>query len=135
MHPEPHPESESPATGLGIAGRLARRFLHSPLTPLLAIIGLLLGLAAIWITPKEEEPQIEVTFADIFIPFPGATPQEVEQLVTTPAEACTTPGAAVAPFPVLIAEVLLSAALEMASGTQASLASLLRRELDRRSAA
>ena len=56
-------------------------------------------------------------------------------LVTTPAEACTTPGAAVAPVPVLIAEVLLSAALEMASGTQASLASLLRRELDRRSAA
>ena len=86
MHPEPHPESESPATGLGIAGRLARRFLHSPLTPLLAIVGLLLGLAAIWITPKEEEPQIEVTFADIFIPFPGASPQEVEQLVTTPAE-------------------------------------------------
>ena len=86
MHPDPHPESMNPAKTLGIAGRLAQHFLHSPLTPLLAIVGLLLGLAAIWITPQEEEPQIEVTFADIFIPFPGASPQEVEQLVTTPAE-------------------------------------------------
>jgi len=60
--------------------------LHSPITPLLAMLALLLGLAAILVTPKEEEPQIEVTFADVFIPFPGATPQEVEQLVTTPAE-------------------------------------------------
>lgn len=75
MHPE-----------LGLAGRLARRFLTSAITPLLAVVGLLLGLAAVGITPKEEEPQIEVTFADIYIPFPGATPAQVEQLVTTPAE-------------------------------------------------
>ncbi len=74
-----HPES-------GISGRIARRFLHSPITPLLALLGLLLGIAAVLITPKEEEPQIEVTFADIYIPFPGASPQEVEQLVTLPAE-------------------------------------------------
>lgn len=71
---------------MGLAGRLANKFLHSPLTPLFALIGLLLGLAAVLITPKEEEPQIEVTFADIFIPFPGASPQEVEQLITIPAE-------------------------------------------------
>ena len=83
MHPEPQ---ATPAQPLGIAGRLAQQFLQSPLTPMFAMIGLLLGLAAILVTPKEEEPQIEVTFADIFIPFPGATPQEVEQLVTTPAE-------------------------------------------------
>lgn len=71
---------------LGLAGRIARQFLHSPITPLLAILGLLLGIAAVLVTPKEEEPQIEVTFADIYIPFPGASPQEVEQLVTLPAE-------------------------------------------------
>ncbi len=71
---------------LGLAGRIARQFLHSPITPLLAIVGLLLGIAAVLVTPKEEEPQIEVTFADIYIPFPGASPQEVEQLVTLPAE-------------------------------------------------
>ncbi len=70
----------------GLAGRLSQRFLHSALTPLLAIIGLLLGLAAIGVTHKEEEPQIEVTFVDVFIPFPGASPEQVEQLVTTPAE-------------------------------------------------
>lgn len=84
MHPEP--SNGANTSSLGIAGRLAQQFLQSPLTPMFAIIGLLLGLAAILVTPKEEEPQIEVTFADIFIPFPGATPQEVEQLVTTPAE-------------------------------------------------
>jgi multidrug efflux pump subunit AcrB len=71
---------------LGLAGRIARQFLHSPITPLFAIVGLLLGIAAVLVTPKEEEPQIEVTFADIYIPFPGASPQEVEQLVTLPAE-------------------------------------------------
>ena len=60
---------------LGLAGRIARQFLHSPITPLLAIVGLLLGIAAVLVTPKEEEPQIEVTFADIYIPFPGASPQ------------------------------------------------------------
>ncbi len=51
-------------------------------------------------------------------------------LVTTPPEACTTPGAAVAPVPVLIAEVLLSAALDLAGGTYASIARLLSKELD-----
>ncbi len=71
---------------LGISGRIARQFLHSPITPLLALIGLLMGIGAVLITPKEEEPQIEVTFADIYIPFPGADPEEVEQLVTIPAE-------------------------------------------------
>ncbi|PWI32382.1 multidrug transporter AcrB [Vibrio albus] len=71
---------------LGISGRIAKQFLHSPITPLLALIGLLMGIGAVFITPKEEEPQIEVTFADIYIPFPGATPKEVEQLVTLPAE-------------------------------------------------
>lgn len=53
---------------------------------LLALVGLLLGLMAIVITPKEEEPQIDVTFADVYIPFPGASPREVESLVTNPAE-------------------------------------------------
>ncbi|GAL32380.1 acriflavin resistance protein [Vibrio maritimus] len=47
---------------------------------------MLLGLMAIVITPKEEEPQIDVTFADVYIPFPGASPREVESLVTNPAE-------------------------------------------------
>lgn len=71
---------------LGISGRIAAAFQNSAMTPLLALVGLLMGLFAVIITPKEEEPQIDVTFADVYIPFPGASPAEVESLVTTPAE-------------------------------------------------
>ena len=74
------------APRLGISGTIARKFLHSQITPLLALVGFLLGVFAVGITPREEEPQINVTFANVFIPFPGATVQEVEHLVTTPAE-------------------------------------------------
>ena len=71
---------------LGPAGRLAALFQGSAITPLLALVGLLLGLFAVLVTPREEEPQINVTFANVFIPFPGATAQEVEKLVSSPAE-------------------------------------------------
>ncbi|HTT13281.1 MAG TPA: efflux RND transporter permease subunit [Burkholderiaceae bacterium] len=71
---------------LGISGRLARAFLASRLTPLLAILGLLLGLFAVAITPKEEEPQINVTMANVFIPFPAASTEDVHNLITVPAE-------------------------------------------------
>jgi multidrug efflux pump subunit AcrB len=71
---------------LGLSGRLAKAFLQSEMTPLLALIGLLLGLFAVLITPREEEPQINVTFANVFVPFAGATATEVEQVVSTPAE-------------------------------------------------
>jgi multidrug efflux pump subunit AcrB len=74
------------ADGLGISGAIARKFLHSQITPLLALVGFLLGLFAVMITPREEEPQINVTFANVFVPFPGATAAEVEHLVTAPAE-------------------------------------------------
>lgn len=71
---------------MGISGRIARFFLGSQLTPLIALTGLLLGLFAIAVTPREEEPQINVTMANVFIPFPGAAAKDVENLVTTPAE-------------------------------------------------
>ncbi|GJL81737.1 MAG: multidrug transporter AcrB [marine bacterium B5-7] len=71
---------------MGISGRIASRFLKNEITPLLALIGLLLGVFAIVVTPREEEPQINVTFANVFIPFPGASVAEVERLVTNPAE-------------------------------------------------
>ena len=78
--------SGSSGPRLGISGRIARAFLATEITPLLALTGLLLGLFAIAVTPREEEPQINVTFANVFIPYPGASAQEVESLVTTPAE-------------------------------------------------
>jgi multidrug efflux pump subunit AcrB len=71
---------------LGPSGWLARTFLQSQLTPLLALIAILLGLFAVLVTPREEEPQINVTFANVFIPFAGATAAEVEQVVSSPAE-------------------------------------------------
>jgi multidrug efflux pump subunit AcrB len=71
---------------LGFSGALAQRFQNSKITPLLALTGLLLGLFAVVVTPREEEPQINVTFANIFVPFPGASPVEVENIVAIPLE-------------------------------------------------
>ncbi|WP_144213937.1 efflux RND transporter permease subunit [Shewanella donghaensis] len=71
---------------LGFSGRIAAAFQSNAITPLLALLALLLGLFAVMVTPKEEEPQIDVTFADVFIPYAGATPAEVERAVTIPAE-------------------------------------------------
>ena len=71
---------------LGISGKIAKYFLNSEITPLLAVLGFLLGVFAVMITPREEEPQINVTFANVFITFPGASASEVEQLVSSPAE-------------------------------------------------
>ena len=71
---------------LGLSGRIARQFLSSELTPLLALTALLLGVFAVLVTPREEEPQINVTFANILIPFPGASASQVENLVAAPME-------------------------------------------------
>ena len=71
---------------LGLPGRLAAAFQANPLTPVLAILGLLLGLVAVLVTPREEEPQIDVTMANVIVPFAGASARDVEQLVSTPLE-------------------------------------------------
>ncbi|HTP24500.1 MAG TPA: efflux RND transporter permease subunit, partial [Anaeromyxobacteraceae bacterium] len=71
---------------LGLAGRLARGFLHSKLTPLIIGASLFAGLAAVALTPREEEPQIVVPMVDVIAPLPGATPREVESQLTTPLE-------------------------------------------------
>ncbi len=74
------------STELGFSGRLAKRFLHNQITPLLALLAVGLGLFALAITPREEDPQINVTFANIFIPYPGASSRQVASQVTTPVE-------------------------------------------------
>ena len=71
---------------LGISGRIARAFLTTQITPLLALVGLLMGIFAVLVTPKEEEPQINVTMANVLIPFPGASAQDTHNMVTVPAE-------------------------------------------------
>ena len=70
----------------GFSGSIAQRFQSTQITPLLALVGLLMGVFAIMVTPREEEPQINVTFANVFIPFPGASAREVESLIASPAE-------------------------------------------------
>ena len=74
------------AQSLGFSGSIAKKFLHSEITPLLALVGFLLGVFAVFITPREEEPQIDVTFANVFIAFPGASAIEVENIISTPAD-------------------------------------------------
>jgi multidrug efflux pump subunit AcrB len=74
------------ASGLGISGRIAAFFQNNSLTPLLALVALLLGVFATLVTPREEEPQIDVTMADVLIAFPGASAKDVEHLIATPAE-------------------------------------------------
>ena len=71
---------------LGLSGRTAVAFLNAQITPLLALTALLLGAFAVFVTPREEEPQINVTMVNVFIPFPGASVRDVEQMVATPAE-------------------------------------------------
>ncbi len=71
---------------LGLSGAIAKKFLISEITPLLALVGLLMGVFAVLVTPREEEPQINVTFANVFIAFPGAAAQEVEKLISSTAE-------------------------------------------------
>ena len=71
---------------LGVSGRIAAYFQSAQITPLLALIALLLGVFAVLVTPREEEPQINVTMANVLIPFPGASAKDVEQMVAAPAE-------------------------------------------------
>ena len=72
--------------GLGISGRIAAFFQSAQITPLLALLALLLGAFAVLVTPREEEPQINVTMANVLIAFPGASARDVEQMVAIPAE-------------------------------------------------
>jgi len=75
--------SEGP---LGLAGRVARAFIDSKLTPLVLLTSVLLGAAAIFLLPREEEPQIKVPMVDVLLSMPGASPKEIEQRVTRPVE-------------------------------------------------
>ena len=79
-------EPKSQSVELSISGRIAALFQSAQITPLLALVALLLGIFAVLVTPREEEPQINVTMANVLIPFPGAAVRDVEQMVAIPAE-------------------------------------------------
>ena len=76
-------QTEEKETGLA---KFFRFFITSPLTPMLIILALCFGGAALLFTPKEEEPQIVVPMADIYITALGATPDEIKTLATYPLE-------------------------------------------------
>ena len=73
-------------TNKGFAGNLAETFVHSKLTPVIAVMSIVLGVLAVWLTPKEEEPQISVPMIDIQVAAPGFEADEVERKVTEPIE-------------------------------------------------
>ena len=70
----------------GFAGSLARLFINSKLTPLLMVAFVIIGLYSSYLTPREEEPQIDVPIADIMLQYPGASPKEVESRIVKPLE-------------------------------------------------
>src|SRR5688500_19791545 len=71
---------------LGMAGKFARAFIDSKLTPLVISASILLGVGAVQLLPREEEPQIIVPMIDVFVEMPGASAREVEERVTRPME-------------------------------------------------
>jgi multidrug efflux pump subunit AcrB len=83
MKPENTPPSSSP---LGLAGRVARTFIDSKLTPLVIIASILLGAFAVVMLPREEEPQIKVPMVDVMVAMPGFSAKEVEERATRPME-------------------------------------------------
>ena len=70
----------------GLAGKIAKMFIGSKLTVLLMIVFMVIGVYSSFLIPREEEPQIDVPMADIFVGYPGASPTEVESRVTKPLE-------------------------------------------------
>lgn len=75
-----------PKAELGLAGRLASFFINSKLTPIAVIASILLGVFAVQMLPREEEPQIKVPMVDVLVGMPGASPAEIENRLTRPME-------------------------------------------------
>ncbi|HDH15914.1 MAG TPA: efflux RND transporter permease subunit, partial [Gammaproteobacteria bacterium] len=78
--------ADSSKKGLGIAGRLAQSFIHSPLSPLFYFTLLGLGFMGMMFTPRQEDPQISVPMVDIFVNYPGASSQQVASMIANPLE-------------------------------------------------
>jgi len=79
-------DNSSNKHGLGLAGNLTKTFMHSPLSLLLIIATFAIGFAGFTMTPRQEDPQISVPMADIFVSYPGASSEQVASLVADPLE-------------------------------------------------
>jgi multidrug efflux pump subunit AcrB len=71
---------------LGIAGKMARSFIDSPLSPILLVASLAIGLLGLILTPRQEDPQISVPMVDIFVGYPGASSAQTAKQVAAPLE-------------------------------------------------
>jgi len=71
---------------LNIAGRLGKAAMFTNLTPMISILIFLIGAIALMVTPREENPQIDVPAANVFVQMRGASPQEVQNLIVRPME-------------------------------------------------
>ncbi len=71
---------------LGLAGRITRQFINSPVTPLLMVAFLAIGMLGLIFTPRQEDPKISVPMVDIYLQYPGASAAQVTSLVTDPLE-------------------------------------------------
>jgi len=71
---------------INVAGKLAKEFLHNPLTAVLGAFLLLMGYMALSTMPREEDPQIAISGGAVIVPMPGATPREVENIIVKPLE-------------------------------------------------
>ena len=84
--PEAAPNGPRDGQPLGISGRIARAFINTPVTPMLLMACMGLGLIGLLFTPRQEDPQISVPMIDLFVQYPGASAGQVESLVTEPLE-------------------------------------------------
>ncbi|MCG6934698.1 MAG: efflux RND transporter permease subunit [Proteobacteria bacterium] len=83
---QPQQEPELDKEHLGLAGRITKQFINSPVTPLLMMAFLAIGLLGLFFTPRQEDPKISVPMVDVFVQYPGASAEQVASLVTEPLE-------------------------------------------------
>ncbi len=81
-----NPEQPELDQNLGIAGNTAKQFINSPVTPLIMLAFLAIGVLGLLLTPRQEDPKISVPMVDIYVQYPGASAEQVESLVTEPLE-------------------------------------------------
>ncbi|HHJ36252.1 MAG TPA: efflux RND transporter permease subunit [Gammaproteobacteria bacterium] len=86
LHCETPPAPSIGGHDLGLAGNIAKTFINSPVTPMLLVATLLIGIMGLIFTPRQEDPQISVPMIDIFVSYPGTSASQVKSLVTEPLE-------------------------------------------------
>ncbi len=79
---QPNASNIDEAMDLGLAGRITQSFIDSPLSPLLMVAALAVGVLGLIFTPRQEDPQISVPMVDVFVQYPGASAEQVTSLVT-----------------------------------------------------